>query len=430
MPQPTSSTPDLMGIVSRQITPDIIRSAASQLSEDRGSTASALSAAVPSALTALSDVASSDTGARHLKDVIDEKRRASAQGIDADRSLFPSTKTEASEHAASLIDEELGPRSTSIAQAVASSTGIKTASAQKLMGGVATAAVAALAQSSGSLGTGALQSMFREQRSGWVRKLPGPVATLFNGHSGHSAQSVHAAGVERGYDERILTGPAIRELEAPRRNWMIPLILVALALLAIPVLRGLRRPSAPQAPERAAVPTPTEPAAQPQPQPAPAATPPQPVESAPATEPEATPPTAAVPAVEPGSTADMAAFLGGSGETTPHAFAPTPLNFAFASATPTPESMGTIDEIAGMLVEHPSATIRVESHTDAVGSPAYNLDLSQARADSVKDNLVDRGVDAARIETAGMGQDLPIASNDTAEGRAKNRRTEIVVTDR
>ena len=78
MAQTTSTTPDLMGIVSRQITPDVIRSVAAQLSEDRDSTASALSAAVPSTLTALSDVASSDTGARHLKDVIDEKRRSTA----------------------------------------------------------------------------------------------------------------------------------------------------------------------------------------------------------------------------------------------------------------------------------------------------------------------------------------------------------------
>jgi hypothetical protein len=51
------------------------------------------------------------------------------------------------------------------------------------MGGVATAAVAALAKSSGGLNAGALQTMFREQRSGWVKKLPGPVASLFNGHA-------------------------------------------------------------------------------------------------------------------------------------------------------------------------------------------------------------------------------------------------------
>ena len=52
----------------------------------------------------------------------------------------------------------------------------------------------------------------------------------------------------------MVTGPAIRELEAPRRNWMIPLILVALALLAIPVLRGLRRPSPPSLPQRVTLP--------------------------------------------------------------------------------------------------------------------------------------------------------------------------------
>ena len=90
MAQVTSTTPDLMGIVSRQITPDVIRNVASQLSEDRTTTASALSAAVPSALTALSDVASSDTGARHIQEVIDEKRRDSAEGIEDDRPLLPS----------------------------------------------------------------------------------------------------------------------------------------------------------------------------------------------------------------------------------------------------------------------------------------------------------------------------------------------------
>src|SRR3954467_7543015 len=101
MPQGNAMTPDLMGIVSKQITPDIIRSVALHLSEDRTMTASALSAAVPSALTALSDVASSDTGARHLKDVIDEKRRDDARGLADDTPLFPSGGSASGEHAAS-----------------------------------------------------------------------------------------------------------------------------------------------------------------------------------------------------------------------------------------------------------------------------------------------------------------------------------------
>jgi outer membrane protein OmpA-like peptidoglycan-associated protein len=417
MPQVTSMTPDLMGIVSKQITPDVIRSVASQLSEDRTTTASALSAAVPSALTALSDVASSDTGARHLKQVIDEKRRDNAEGLEEDRSLFPTSRqSPAGEHAAALIQDELGPRSSSIAEAVASATGVKTASAQKLMGGVATVAVAALAKSAGGLNAGALQSMFREQRSQWVSKLPGPVAKLFNGH----ARSGYVA-VDRAYDERLVTGPAIRELEAPRRNWMIPLILVALALLAIPLLRGLRRPSMPATPAQPQVTAPASPPTETAPQAAPpgaTATPPEGAESA------------APVTAERGTIQDMAAYLSGSGETTPHAFSPAPLNFTFGSATPTTESMKTIDQIADLLKAHPSATIRVESHTDAVGTPEANLNLSQARANAIKNELVDRGVEGSRIETAGMGGDLPVASNDTPEGRASNRRSEIVVTTR
>jgi OmpA-OmpF porin, OOP family len=416
MAQVTSTTPDLMGIISRQITPDVIRNVAAQLSEDRGSTASALSAAVPSTLTALSDVASSDTGARHLKDVIDEKRLSASQ-VDDDRSLFPSAAAASSDHAATLIDDELGPRSNSIAAAVASATGVKADSAHKLIGGVASVAVAALAKSSGGMGAGALQSMFREQRGRWVEKLPGPVASLFNGHAARPVP----AGPDRGYEERAVTGPAIRELEAPRRNWIIPVILVALALLAIPLVRGLRRP-APTLPDS---PQGLQPVA-PMTEPVPAPVPTPPAETAPAPAAEATPSTAA----EPGSLADMVAYLEGSGETTPHAFAPSPLTFAFASARPTRDSMGTIDDVAVALNAHPGAMIRVESHTDDIGTPESNLNLSQARADSIKSALVDRGVDGTRIETAGMGQDLPIASNDTPEGRAKNRRSEIVVTAR
>jgi outer membrane protein OmpA-like peptidoglycan-associated protein len=430
MPQLTTSstTPDLMGIVTRQITPDVIRNAASTLHEDRGSTASALTAAVPSVLTALSDVASSDTGARHLKEVIDEKRRSS-ELADEDRSLFPSGGGVAGDHAATLIDDELGPRSSSIAAAVANASGIKADSAHRLMGGVASVAVAALAKTSSGMAPGALQSILRQQRGQWVSRLPGPVASLFNGHSG---QAVAAVDRSYGYtDERILTGPAIRELEAPRRNWMIPVILVALALLAIPLLRGLRRPRVPTLP--------TAPQLT-QPVPQPSATPP--VETTPAPAPEATAPAPAAPApegaapapeannVEPGSLDDMAAFLGGSGEMTPQAFAPTPLNFAFASAKPTDASTKTIDQLADLLKEHPAAAIRVESHTDNIGTAESNLSLSQARAESIKNELVDRGVDGAKIETAGLGQEMPIASNDTAEGRAKNRRSEIVVTAR
>ena len=69
----------------------------------------------------------------------------------------------------------------------------------------------------------------------------------------------------------------------------------------------------------------------------------------------------------------------------------------------------------------------VEGNTDSVGSDAYNQKLSERRADAVKDVLVKSDIDGSRITTVGYGESRPVASNDTEEGRAKNRRVSIVV---
>ena len=71
---------------------------------------------------------------------------------------------------------------------------------------------------------------------------------------------------------------------------------------------------------------------------------------------------------------------------------------------------------------------RLEGHTDNVGDAAANLKLSQDRANAIKILLIAGGIDTARLSTDGYGQDRPIDTNDTEEGRAKNRRTELVVT--
>jgi outer membrane protein OmpA-like peptidoglycan-associated protein len=424
-----STQPDLLGLVSRQITPDVIRSAASQLGEDRGRTASAISTSVPSVLTALSDVASTDTGAAHLREVIDEKRRPPGERMADTAALFPSTAAATGDHAATFIDDELGTKATTLSDAVARTSGIRRDSAHKLMGGVTAVAMAAIARNTSGLGSGALQTMFHDQRGEWVKRLPSPVASLFNGHA---VETTTTTTGRRVYEERV-TGPAIRRVEGPRRGWLIPLILVALALLAIPLIRGLRRPAvAPPAPPQVTqtappTPAPQAPAPEQQAAPPPAETAPAPAPTPPAE--EATPPPATTEAA-PGDTQALEAFLAGGAGQTPKTFAPTPLNFAFGSTKLTPESTGTLDEVAGALKDHPGSTIRVESFTDNIGSPESNLKLSMARSESVKKGLVQRGVPEENIETAGLGQDQPIAPNDTAEGRAQNRRTDIVVTGR
>jgi OmpA-OmpF porin, OOP family len=125
----------------------------------------------------------------------------------------------------------------------------------------------------------------------------------------------------------------------------------------------------------------------------------------------------------------LAGFLAGVGPV-PARFTLSPLNFAFASTELTPESMGTLDQVAAILRAYPSATIRVESYTDNVGTAAANLDLSRDRSETVKGLLGGKGIDPTRVATAGLGQESPIASNQTDTGRALNRRTDIVVTGR
>jgi outer membrane protein OmpA-like peptidoglycan-associated protein len=102
------------------------------------------------------------------------------------------------------------------------------------------------------------------------------------------------------------------------------------------------------------------------------------------------------------------------------------LVFDFNSAHIRPESEPVLENAHNILTENPAIEVEIHGHTDNVGKASYNLKLSQARANSVRQWLVDRGVDPARITTKGFGFVRPIASNDTEEGRQKNRRIEFV----
>lgn len=86
-----------------------------------------------------------------------------------------------------------------------------------------------------------------------------------------------------------------------------------------------------------------------------------------------------------------------------------------------------IDRVAGVLTRYPQTLIRVEGHTDSVGSDPYNMDLSSRRANSVRDLLVQRGVSFNRIQTIGYGETMPVATNATEAGRQLNRRVEIKI---
>lgn len=109
---------------------------------------------------------------------------------------------------------------------------------------------------------------------------------------------------------------------------------------------------------------------------------------------------------------------------------PNDISFASGSAAIKPELRSVLETFAsGLSKDGAGMHVRIVGHTDSTGSEAINNPLSRERAESVKDFLIDRGVPASRVETVGRGEREPIASNETAEGRAKNRRVEIFLRD-
>ncbi len=103
--------------------------------------------------------------------------------------------------------------------------------------------------------------------------------------------------------------------------------------------------------------------------------------------------------------------------------------FSTGKADLLPGALSTIGRLANFLTEYPEKSVLIEGHTDSVGSDEYNQGLSERRAASVRTALIHANVNPTRINTVGYGEARPIADNNIAEGRLKNRRVEIVIRD-
>lgn len=101
--------------------------------------------------------------------------------------------------------------------------------------------------------------------------------------------------------------------------------------------------------------------------------------------------------------------------------------FDTGSYTLKPGAREKLAKISGIVLAHPGLNLQIEGHTDSVGADEFNQQLSERRADSVRDFLAEQGVPASSITAKGFGKTQPVASNDTPEGRQRNRRVELVV---
>ena len=103
--------------------------------------------------------------------------------------------------------------------------------------------------------------------------------------------------------------------------------------------------------------------------------------------------------------------------------------FAFNKAELSAQAGPRLDKLANFLKQFPDRKLLIEGYTDSVGGDSYNQELSERRAQAVRDALVQRGVDTGRITARGYGKAHPVADNTSPEGRAMNRRVEIVIAD-
>jgi OmpA-OmpF porin, OOP family len=107
-------------------------------------------------------------------------------------------------------------------------------------------------------------------------------------------------------------------------------------------------------------------------------------------------------------------------------FVPLDIHFATGKAEILPESRPIIGEIVSLLRKRPNLRIGVEGHTDNTGNPAANKTLSNARSRAVAKAIAAAGISSNRLDPVGYGQERPLADNKTEDGRAKNRRVELV----
>ena len=103
------------------------------------------------------------------------------------------------------------------------------------------------------------------------------------------------------------------------------------------------------------------------------------------------------------------------------------VHFAFDRFNLSPEALKILDAAVAKLQADPSINVTIEGHTDSIGTSEYNLALGERRGNSVRDYLTKRGIAAGRMRTVSYGEERPIATNDTAAGRAMNRRAHLLV---
>jgi OOP family OmpA-OmpF porin len=388
---------NLFEMMKGYLTPDIVQKAASFVGESESATQKAMNGIVPTLIAGLANQASTNGGAEKLSRILDTGKY-DGSALNNLGSLFSGGETtqKAITQGKDTLSSLFGNKTEGLVDQIARFAGLRTGSAASLLALLLPLILNLLGRQRSTIGQSpsALASLLGGQKSFLSGMLPAGIGSLL-GWTGY---------------ETVRPREPVAYVEPKREtpSWLIPaLVLGGLALAALGWL--LSRPAAVRETPVAARPA------------APAAK---------MTDLQL-PGGVKVSVPEGSFSYSLHQWLAGRTDTAvPKRFVFDNLNFETGSTKLTPDSIPTVNSLVAILKAYPAVAVRLEGHTDNTGDAAANKKLSLDRAIAVKEMIITGGIADARIGTDGYGDEKPIASNQTEEGRAKNRRTELVVAKR
>jgi outer membrane protein OmpA-like peptidoglycan-associated protein len=387
--------------LSSLITPDLVGNVSKYLGEPAGATERGLTASMLTTLGGFSKLAGSDGGMTLMNLIKDHAVDTGMLGNLAGLFGSGSNVTGLTNSGQQLLGEVFGSRTSGIASSIASFAGIKASSASSMLASAAPIVLGFLSrhQASQALSASGLASQLASERDSLTRLLPpGMSSTLGLAAPLGAAASSVSQGAHHAMGFAASAATTAAPYTVRRDRWLIPLVVLALALALGAYLF-----------DRAGRATLTG------------------VQNALAT--IKLPNGSSLDLIPSSFNYSLATFLDqGAATELPKTFVFDNLNFVSGSTQLTSESTPTVTALATILNAYPNATVELAGYTDSTGDADANKKLSLDRANAVRDQLVTAGVGADRITAEGYGQDRPLASNDTEEGRAQNRRLELTVT--
>ncbi|WP_408097810.1 OmpA family protein [Peredibacter sp. HCB2-198] len=408
---------NLMGLTQTFTSPDIVKKFSRLLGEPEEKTRAGLKSAIPTLLMGIADKGTTPEGAERIADLA---RNHPTDPNSPANELSETNLTEGN----SVLNGIFGSGLTPMISRLGNFTGLNTSSVAKMLG-LATPLVMGVIGNKvkkDNLNAAGLMGFFNQQK----KSLAGLIPTSLGGGT---AATTSYRGLGVNHYKKV----------GSKRYWFFAVLAVFAVLIG---LWFKSESTKEQIPKAALTPTSPNAATMPQVTNIPAGTTSNTTAANPNTETDTVKTTASAPArgqeptsiattgtTGPAALSELSAFLkAGDAAAVPKRFSFKNLVFASSSAALMTGAESELDLIANAMKENPNATATIEGYTDNSGNAGANQLLSENRAKEVKKQLVSRGVAENRITAIGKGSEGPIAPNETAEGRALNRRIEFVVT--